>query len=58
MNDHIFHRGFKIDKLNRKIELFSNTVYNIKRYKYKFKEILKEGINVRNRAKFGLKYRI
>ena len=45
-------------ELNRKREVFSNDVYNIKRNEYKLKEILKEGRKDRNRADFGLEDRI
>ena len=37
------NRDLKIDELNKKREKFSNNVYNIKRYRYQLKEILKEG---------------
>ena len=34
-NNEIFHRGLKIDKLNKNRKLFGNDAYNIKRHKYK-----------------------
>ena len=43
MSDDILNRDLKIDELNKKREKFSNDVYNIKRYRYQLKEILKEG---------------
>lgn len=52
INDENFHRDLKIDELYRKKELISNDVYNIKRQKYKLKEMLKES------RKFGLDDRI
>ena len=55
MNDDIFHRNLKIDELNRKRQLFSNDLYNIKRYKYKLNEILKEDRKDKYRVEFGLK---
>ena len=45
-------------ELNRKREVFSNDVYNIKRYKHKLKEILKEGRKDRNRTELGLEDRM
>ena len=41
-----------------KREIFSNNVYNIKRHKYKLKEILKESRKDRNRVYFGLEERM
>ena len=43
MIDEVFNLDFKIDQLNKKRERLSNDTYNIKIYKYKLKEILKEG---------------
>ena len=54
INNEKFHRDLKIDELYRKKELISNDVYNIKRQKYKLKEMLKECRKGRNRVKFGL----
>ena len=58
MIDEIFNLDFKIDQLNKKREIFSNDTYNIKSYKYKLKEILKEGNIDGNRVEFGLEDRI
>lgn len=54
INNEKFHRDLKIDELYKKKELISNDVYNIKRQKYKLKEMLKECRKGRNRVKFGL----
>ena len=43
MTNEIFNYELKIDELNKKREIFSNDVYNIKIYEYQLKEILKEG---------------
>ena len=53
MIDEIFHRDLKIDELNRERFFYSNNVYNIKRHKYKLKN-LKEGRKDKNRAEFDL----
>ena len=58
MSDDIYNGNLKIDKLNNKRERFSNDVSIIKRYKFKLKEILKEGRKNRNRSEFGLEDRI
>ena len=58
MIDEIFNLDFKIDQLNKKRERLSNDTYNIKSYKYKLKEILKEGNIDGNRVEFGLEDRI
>ena len=49
MSDDIYNRDFKIDELNNKRERFSNDISNIKRYKYKLKQ-MKEGRKNRNRV--------
>ena len=41
MINEIFHRDFKIDELNRKREMSSNDIYNIKIHKYKLKRNIK-----------------
>ena len=41
MIEDIFNRDLKIDELNKKIEIFRNDVYNIKRHKYKLKRNFK-----------------
>ena len=48
MIDEILNRDYRIYELNKKIEVFSNDVFKIKRYKFKLKEIKK------NRAEFGI----
>ena len=53
-SDDILNRGFRIDEIHKKREKFSNDVSNIKRNKYKLKEVLREGRNDKNRAEFGL----
>ena len=52
------NRDYRIDELNKKREVFSNDVSKIKRYKFKLKEIWKDGRRFRNRAKFGLEDKI
>ena len=54
MTDEILKRDFRIDELNKKREVFSNDISKIKRYKFKLKEILKDGRRFRNRTEFGL----
>ena len=54
MTDEILNRDFRIDELKKKRELFSNDVSKIKRYKFKLKEILKDGRRFRNGVDFGL----
>ena len=58
ISDDIINRDFRIEELSNKSEIFSNDVSKIKRYKYKLKEILKEGRRQRNRAEFGLEEKI
>ena len=58
MSDEILNRDFRIDELNKKRDIFSNDVSKIKRYKFNFKEILKDKRKMRNRAEFGLKNKI
>ena len=53
MLDESLNRDFRIDESNKKREVFSNDVSKIKRYKFKLKEILKDGRRLRNRAEFG-----
>ena len=45
---------FRIEELSNKREIFSNDVSKIRRYKFKLKEILKDGRRQRNRVEFGL----
>ena len=45
---------FRIEELSNKREILSNNVNRIKRYKFKLKEVLKEGRRKRNRTEFGL----
>ena len=52
------NRDFRIGKLSNKRKIFSNDVSKIKRYKFKLKEILKDGRRKRNRADFGLEKKI
>ena len=54
MTDKILNRDYRIDDLNKKSEIFSNDVSKIKRYKFKLREILKDGRRFRNRAEFGI----
>ena len=58
MIDDIFNCYFKIDKLNKKREKFSNDVSNIKIYRYNLKEILKEDTKIRNRVVFAFEVKI
>ena len=58
MSEDILNRDFGIEELSNKREIFSNDVSKIKRYKFKLKEILKEGRRQRNRAEFGLEEKI
>ena len=53
-SDGIFYRDLKINGLNKKREMFSNDAYNIQRYKYKSKEMLKESKKDRNRNRVDL----
>ena len=43
MSHGIFNRDLRIDEWNKKREKFGNDIFNIKRHKFKLKEILKEG---------------
>ena len=54
MIDENFNRDFRIDELIKKREVFSNDASKIKRYRFKLKEILKDGRRFRSRAEFGL----
>ena len=58
MTDTILNRDYRIDELNKKREVFSNDVSKIKRYKFKLKEILKDGRRFRNRADFALEDKV
>ena len=58
MPNEVLNRDFWIDELNKKREVFSNNVSKIKRYKFRLKEILKNGRRFRNRAEFGLEDKI
>ena len=54
----IVNRDFRIEELSNKREILSNDASKIKRYKFKLKEILKEGRRKRNRAQLGLEEKI
>ena len=43
ISDDIVNRDFRIGKLSNKRKIFSNDFSKIKRYKFKLKEILKDG---------------
>ena len=58
MSHGIFNRDLRIDEWNKKREKFGNDIFNIKRHKFKLKEILKEGKKIGNRTKFCLEDRI
>ena len=58
ISDDIINRVFRIEELSNKREILSNDVFKIKRYKFKLKEILKEGKRKRNRTEFGLEEKI
>ena len=55
ISDDIVNSDFRIEELSNKREIFSNDVSKIKRYKFKLKEILKDGRRKRNRAEFWLR---
>ena len=54
MTDEILNRDYRIDKSNKKREVFSNDVSKIKRYEFKLTEILNDGRRFRNRSDFDL----
>ena len=54
ISDDIIYRDFRIEELSNKREILSNNVNRIQRYKFKLKEILKEGRRKRNIKEFGL----
>ena len=58
ISDDIVNRDFRIEELSNKREIFSNDVFKIKRYKFKLKEILKDGRRHRNRTEFDLEDKI
>ena len=58
ISDDIINRDFRIEELSNKRERLSYDVSKIKRYKFKLKEILKDGRRKRNRAEFGLEEKI
>ena len=58
ISDDIVNRDFRIEELSNKRERFSNDVSKIKTYKFKLKDILKDGRRLRNRAKFSLEEKI
>ena len=58
VSDDIINRDFRIEELSNKREILSNNVNRIKRYKFKLKEILKEGRRKRNRTEFGVEDKI
>ena len=58
MTEKIFNRDYRIEELNKKQEVFSNDVFKIKRYKFKLKEILKDGRRCRNGVEFGIEDKI
>ena len=58
ISDDIIKRDFRIEELSNKREIFSNDVSKIKRYKFKLKEILKDGRRFRNRVEFGLEDKV
>ena len=53
MTEKIFDRDITIDEVNKKREVFSNRVTNIKKYKNKLKQIIKDSKEARNRAEYG-----
>ena len=58
ISDDIIDRDFWIEELSNKRKILSNNVNRIKRYKFKLKEILKEGRRKRNRTEFGVEDKI
>ena len=54
MTDEILNRDYRIDELNKKKKGFNNDVSKVKRYKFKLKEILKDGGRANNRAEFSI----
>ena len=43
MIEEILNHDYRIDELNKKRKVFSNDFSKIKKYKFKLKEILKDG---------------
>ena len=58
MTDENFNRDYRIDQLNKKGESFGNDVSEKRRYKFKFKEILKDERRFRNRSEFNIEDKI
>ena len=58
MTDENFNRDYRIDELNKKREGFGNDVSKRRIYKFKLKDILKDGRRFRNRSEFNIEDKI